>query len=409
MISNQVCQYYPSQFGVDVLVVGGGIVGMACALEMQTQNPSAKIALVEKETGPAAHQSSHNSGVIHAGVYYAPGSLKARFCREGVQATEAFCTKHKITFNRTGKLIVATSEAEVERMHILGKRARQNGILIEDVDQIGLQHMEPNIRGLAALHSPTTGITDYQKITAKLAELFTAGGGVLRYSEAVISGAETASQVTVTTTKGVISAQQVITCAGLHSDRLIRAFGHQPGYQVVPSPGEFFKLLNKPEQLVKHLIYPVPDPARPFLGVHLTRKTNGGFTVGPNAVLAFKREGYSLSDFSLQDMLSTFSYPGFWRMLGKNSRSAVSELSASISKRVYLKRIRHYCPHIQLKDLAPYPAGVRAQAIAPDGKIIDDFLFVKTHRCLHVGNAPSPAATSAIPIAKHIVDEIRPH
>jgi len=294
-------------------------------------------------------------------------------------------------------------------MRVLGERARSNGILIEDVDEGALRKTEPHINGLAALYSPTTGIVDYKRVTEKFAELFLAQGGNIRYNEQVLSGAEKNTHVAITTSKNTIEAGHVITCAGLHSDKLIKAFNQSPGYQVVPFRGEFFRLENQPDNLGNHLIYPVPNPARPFLGVHLTKKLFGGFTVGPNAVLAFKREGYRLRDFSMHDMADTFSYAGFWRMLGKNTSAAASELTASASKRLYLKRVRTYCSRIELNDLAPYPAGVRAQAVAPDGKIIDDFLFVKSARCLHVGNAPSPAATSAIPIAQHIIKTLNIH
>ncbi len=386
----------------DILIVGGGIIGMATALELQSRDGAAKITVLEKEATPAVHQSGHNSGVIHAGVYYAPGSLKARFCRAGVQATEAFCTEHGVPFDRVGKLIVATSDAEVTRLSALGMRARSNGIDIQDVDEAALRKMEPHINGRAALFSPSTGITDYKQMTAVMANLFVQRGGIIRYGEQVITGRETSTHVAVTTHHGEIHAGRVVTCAGLQSDRVIRTFGQDPGYRVVPFRGEFFRLLNQPDDLVRHLIYPVPDPERPFLGVHLTRKIAGGFTVGPNAVLAFKREGYKLTDFSAKDLSETFGYAGFWRMLAQNAGSAVSELTASVSKRAYLKRIRKYCSHVQLKDLSPYPAGVRAQAVAPDGNIIDDFLFVRSARCLHVGNAPSPAATAAVPIAAHI-------
>lgn len=390
----------------DILIIGGGIIGMATALELQSRDPAARITVLEKEPTPATHQSGHNSGVIHAGVYYAPGSMKARFCREGVQATEAFCTEHDIPFERLGKLIVATDETELTRMQALGERARQNGIVIEDVDAASLRRMEPHINGVAALYSPSTGITDYKRIAEVMSALFIARGGNVRFGARVVSGEERGGSVSVTTAQKRFEAGRVVTCAGLHSDRIIRAFGQQPGYRVVPFRGEFFRLLNQPDDLVSHLIYPVPDPARPFLGVHLTRKIAGGFTVGPNAVLAFKREGYRLSDISPPDMLDTLSYGGFWRMLAQNAASAASELTASASKRAYLKRIHKYCDRIALGDLAPYPAGVRAQAVAPDGKIIDDFLFVKTARCLHVGNAPSPAATAAVPIARHIADQL---
>ena len=390
----------------DILIIGGGIIGMAAALELQTRDPSARITVLEKEPVPAVHQSGRNSGVIHAGVYYAPGSMKARFCREGAKATEAFCTEHGIRFERLGKLIVAVSEAEVVAMENLGKRARQNGIVIEDVDQSSLRAMEPRINGVAALFSPATGITDFKRVTEVMSSLFVSRGGAARYGERAVSGQETAAHISVTTDKGVIEANRVVTCAGLHSDRLIRAFGQEPGYRVVPFRGEYFRLMNQPDDLVRHLIYPVPDPERPFLGVHLTRKIAGGFTVGPNAVLAFKREGYKLKQVSAGDTAETLTYPGFWRMLAQNAGSVVSELEASASKRAYLKRVQKYCSRIKLSDLASYPAGVRAQAIAPNGKIIDDFLFIQSERCLHVGNAPSPAATSAIPIAHRIAEQL---
>ncbi|MBV6632693.1 MAG: L-2-hydroxyglutarate oxidase [Alphaproteobacteria bacterium] len=390
----------------DILIIGAGIIGMATALELQARNPKTKITVLEKEAGPAAHQSGHNSGVIHAGVYYAPGSLKAQFCRAGVPATEAFCAEHGVAHERLGKLIVATNDAEVARMKKLGERARQNSIVIEDVDEAGIRQIEPHINGLAALYSPSTGIADYKRMTEVMAKLFTARGGEVRYGEQVRTGTETQSAVLVGTDKALIDADRVVVCAGLHSDRLIRAFGYKPGYRVIPFRGEYFRLQNQPEDLVRHLIYPVPDPERPFLGVHITRKLDGGFTVGPNAVLAFKREGYRLADISARDMASTLSYGGFWRMLAQNASSAISELTASASRRLYLKQVRKYCSRIQLADLTHYPAGVRAQAVAPDGKIIDDFLFVESERCLHVGNAPSPAATSAIPIAEYIADRL---
>jgi len=390
---------------VDILIVGAGIVGIATALEMQTREPNARITVIEKEANPAAHQSGHNSGVIHAGVYYKPGSMKAKFCRDGVTATIDFCTEHGIPVKQCGKLIVATDAAELTRLQNLGTRARENGILIEDVDQAQLSRMEPNINGVAALYSPTTGITDYKQVTEVMAKLFTTRGGVIRYNEPVIRGRETDSLVTITTNRGTIEADRVFTCTGLHSDRTIRAFGQDPGYQVVPFRGEYFQLLNQPDDLVNHLIYPVPDPERPFLGIHLTRKIHGGFTVGPNAVLAFKREGYNLTDFSMKDVAGTLGFSGFWKMLAQNAGPAVSELVGSMSRRTYLTRIHKYCSNIKLTDLAPYPAGVRAQAVAPDGKIIDDFLFVQTPRCLHVGNAPSPAATSAIPIATYVANQ----
>ena len=383
----------------DILIIGGGIIGMVVALELQMLDPSARITVLEKEPVPAVHQSVRNSGVIHAGVYYVPGSMKARFCREGVKATEAFSAEHGIRFERLGKLIVATSEAEVVPVQNLGRRARQNGIVIEDVDQSPLRAMESHINGVAALYSPATGITDFKRVTEVMAAHFASRGGVVRYGERAVSGQETAAHVSVTTGRGAIKANRAVTCAEFHSDRLIRAFGQEPGYRVMPFQGEYFRLTNQPDNLVRHLIHPVPDPERPFLGVHLTRKIAGDFTVGPNVVLAFKREGYKLKQVSTCGMAETLTYPGFWRMLAQNAGSVVLELEASASKRAYLKRVQKDCSRIKLSDLASCPAGVRAQAVAPNGKIIDEFLFVQSERCLRVGNAPSPAATSAMLIA----------
>lgn len=391
---------------VDYLVVGAGIVGLATAYELKQRFPEKSVLIVEKEATPAEHQSGHNSGVIHAGVYYAPGSLKARFCKEGAEAIRSFAQQHNIHYEDCGKLIVATSNEELQRMQKLAQRARQNGIVIEDVSAAQLATMEPNINGLGAIYSPNTGIIDFKQVSQKMAQVLLQQGAQIQYQTSVIGAQELSDKVIVDTTNGPIQAGQVVTCAGLHADRLIKQFGHKPGFQVVPFRGEFFRLLNQPYNLVQHLIYPVPDPERPFLGVHLTRKLNGAFTVGPNAVLAMSREGYKRTDISLKDLLGTLTFTGFWRMLVSNARSAVSELSASLSKRVYLKRVQKYYSKLSLSDLIPYPAGVRAQAVADDGSIIDDFLFVETERCLHVGNAPSPAATSCIPIARHIVDRI---
>ncbi len=243
-------------------------------------------------------------------------------------------------------------------------------------------------------------------MTRAMAALFTDRGGVIKTGCIVIKGAELAESVMIETSQGAFEAGRAVACAGLHSDRMINAFGHQPSYRIVPFRGEYYRVGNQPADFVRHLIYPVPDPERPFLGVHLTRKLDGGFTVGPNAVLAFKREGYRLTDISPRDLMGTLTYPGFWRMLGQNFGPAMDELTASASKRRYLKKVQKYCAQIRLEDLTPYPAGVRAQAVARDGKIIDDFLFVETEHMLHVGNAPSPAATSAIPIAKHLADRL---
>lgn len=390
----------------DVVIVGGGIVGLATGLEVQRRHPGARVAVLEKEHAPARHQTGRNSGVIHAGVYYAPGSLKARFCREGAAATRAFCNENGIAHETCGKLIVATDPAELPRMEALFQRAHANGIRIERLTEAEARAREPAISSVGALWSPDTGIVDYGEMAQAMARRLTAAGGEILTGHRVMGGAETTAGVTLRAGGLRISAAKAVFCAGLHADRMARMMGMKPDFRIIPFRGEYFRILNQPTDLVRSLIYPVPDPERPFLGVHLTRKMGGGFTVGPNAVLAGKREGYGKTDLSARDLADTFGWPGFWRMLARNVGPAVSELAGSALRGLYLKRVQRYCARITAEDLAPYRAGVRAQAVARDGRLIDDFLFLETGRTLHVCNAPSPAATAAIPIAAHIVDRL---
>ena len=390
----------------DLVIVGGGIVGLATALELQQHQPDARVLLVEKEPTVAQHQTGRNSGVIHAGVYYAPGSLKAQFCREGAAATRAFCDAHGLPYEDCGKLIVATDPSELPRMQALFQRATANGLPIERLTEAEARTWEPNIAAIGALWSPSTGIVDYAAIARKMADLFTARGGTLETGTHVIAGNESAQGITLTTTIGPIQAAKAVFCAGLHADRMATAMGLEPEFRIIPFRGEYFRILNQPADLVRRLIYPVPDPERPFLGVHLTRKMGGGFTVGPNAVLAMKREGYTRTDLSPRDLAAALAWPGFWRMLARNAAPAVGELAASVSTGLYLKKVQRYAPHLTRADLAPYRAGVRAQAVARDGRLIDDFLFLNGRHSLHVCNAPSPAATAAIPIARHIAHRL---
>ena len=390
----------------DVVIVGGGIVGLATGLEVQRRDPAARVLLIEKEAELALHQTGRNSGVIHAGVYYPAGSLKARFCREGAAATRAFCDEHGIAHETCGKLIVATHEAELPRMDALFERATANGIAIEPVSGDEARRREPNISAIAALWSPDTGIVDYGVIARHMAEKLIAQGGRIVTGERIEVGHETSDSVTVAAGGNTYSAAKAVFCAGLHADRLVRIMGLEAQFRIIPFRGEYFRILNQPEDLVRTLIYPVPDPERPFLGVHLTRKMGGGFTVGPNAVLAASREGYSKTDLSARDLADTVAWPGFWRMLGANIRPAMGEMAGSLSTRHYLTKVRRYCPRVALENLAPYRSGVRAQAVTRDGKLVDDFLFVEGRNSLHVCNAPSPAATAALPIATHIVDRI---
>ena len=390
----------------EVAILGGGIVGLATALEVQRRQPGARVLLLEKEAALARHQTGRNSGVIHAGVYYAPGSLKAQFCTAGAAATRAFCTEHGVPFDDCGKLIVATHADEVPRLEALMARATANGLALERLSQDQARARAPNIRAVAALWSPATGIVDYAAVAARMADLFTLRGGTVRVGVRVTGGVERAGSVLLHTTAGPVEAAKAVVCAGLQADRMARAFGLAPDFRIIPFRGEYFAIRNQPPDLVRHLIYPVPDPERPFLGVHLTRKMGGGFTVGPNAVLALKREGYDKTDISLPDLAATVAWPGFWRMLGRNLGPALSEGAASVSKRLYLRKVQRYCDQISLGDLVPYRSGVRAQAVARDGRLIDDFLFLEGRHSLHVCNAPSPAATAAIPIAAHIVQRL---
>lgn len=396
----------PTQPTTDFAIVGGGIVGLATALDLQSRHPNAKITLLEKEPVPALHQTGRNSGVIHAGVYYAPGSLKAQFCALGVSATRDFCTEHAIPTQTCGKLIVATNADELARMAILESRARANGIQIERLNAEEARMLEPNISATAALLSPSTGIVDFAVIARKMAAVFMDRGGETLFDTRITGGEETAQAVTLRTNTGTISAGKAVFCTGLHADRTARQFGAEIDFRIIPFRGDYFAIKNQPDDLVQHLIYPVPDPERPFLGVHLTRKMDGGFTVGPSAVLAGAREGYGKFSLNAADLASALTYPGFWKLLARNAGSAADELASSLSKQLYLKKVQKYCARITLNDLAPYKSGVRAQAVARDGKIIDDFLFVDTRHSLHVCNAPSPAATSAIPIARHIADRL---
>jgi L-2-hydroxyglutarate oxidase len=390
----------------DFIVIGGGILGLATARELQQRYPGKRVLVLEKEAGPAQHQTGHNSGVIHAGVYYKPGSLKARFCKEGNAATKAFCREHGIPFDECGKLLVATNAIELERMQALIGRCAENALPIEVLDAEQLKAREPNITGVGGIFVPSTGIVSYTRICEKMAEQVVAEGGEVRYNVEIRTIRELPDQVELESEQELFVGNFLIACAGLMSDRIVRMLGQTPAFKIIPFRGEYFLLPPQHNRIVNHLIYPIPDPDLPFLGVHLTRMIDGTVTVGPNAVLAFKREGYRKTDFSLGDMAEMLSYPGLLKMLARNLKPGLMEMKNSLFRRGYLEQVRKYCPQLTLADLKPYPAGVRAQAVAKDGSLVDDFLFVNTDRALVVCNAPSPAATSAIPIAAHIVDQI---
>ncbi len=388
----------------DYIIIGGGIIGTSTAWQLSQRCPGKTILLLEKEERLALHQTGRNSGVIHAGVYYPTGSLKALFCRSGNEMVYRFCQEHGLPCENCGKLLVATNPAEFVRMQKLFRHAQENRIDVEWLSRGQLREREPHILGVGAFLVRQTGITDYRLFACKLAELFREAGGEIRLGTEVLGLKEMADEVRVETTVGGFAARHLITCAGLMSDRLVRMLGLKADFQIVPFRGEYYQLPRSKSDIIHHLIYPIPDPALPFLGVHLTRMIDGRVTVGPNAVLALKREGYRKADVSLRDLKEMAAFGGFWKVIAENLRSGIMEYKNSFFKRGYLGLVRKYCPEIELCDLEPHPAGVRAQAVNNNGTLIHDFLFIHSKRSIHVCNAPSPAATSALPIGAHILD-----
>lgn len=390
----------------DYCIVGGGIVGLATARALLERRPGAGIVLVEKEDHFAAHQTGHNSGVIHAGIYYAPGSLKARLCREGLHATIEFCSERGIPYEQCGKLIVATNRVEEQRISDLYNRATANGLKLEHLNVGQLHEMEPAITGSAALLSRETAIVDYREVCRELARVLSDEGVEFALGQKVKSVSEKPDRVDIGGEGASWSARHLIVCGGLQADRLARMAGLDVDFRIVPFRGEYFQLPPSRNQLVSRLIYPAPDPSLPFLGVHLTRMIDGSTTVGPNAVIGFSREGYPKFSFNAVDMASFASFTGFWKLIWNHRKHAVHELIGSLFRSTYLEECRKYCPELTLDDLLPYRAGIRAQVVQRDGTAVHDFLFAETHRMLHVCNAPSPAATSALPIGRMIAQKV---
>lgn len=394
----------------DYVIVGGGIVGISTAWQLQLQYPEKSILVVEKENALSQHQTGHNSGVIHAGVYYAPGSLKADFCKAGVERTLAFCQKHNIPVENCGKLLVATNELELERMHALYERCQKNGIDVELLGQDTLTEREPNITGLGAIFVESTSIVNYRLITEKMADEFIQLGGEISRRTEVIALSESTKQITVGCKSDgqpfQLDCRFLISCSGLMADRLTQMLDIETNFQIIPYRGEYYRLAPKFNNIVNHLIYPIPDPELPFLGVHLTRMIDGTVTVGPNAVQGWKREGYGRINISLKDILDMVQFSGFWKVSAKHLKTGLIETKNSWWKPGYLKLVNKYCPQIKACDLEPYPAGIRAQAVLKDGTLVHDFLFAESPRSLHVCNAPSPAATSALPIGEYICQKV---
>ncbi|NWA08988.1 L-2-hydroxyglutarate oxidase [Pseudomonas gingeri] len=390
----------------DFCIIGGGIVGLATAMELLKRQPGASLVILEKEATLARHQTGHNSGVIHAGIYYAPGSLKADLCKRGAQATKDFCREHGIRFEVCGKVLVASTPLEVQRMDALYERSQLNGLKVERLDADELRRREPNIVGLGGLFLDATGIVDYRQVCEAMARVIRTGGGEIRLEKTVTAIRENTDSVTVSTEDDVWQARKLVACAGLQSDRLATLAGIPIEHQIIPFRGEYFRLPASKNDIVNHLIYPIPDPELPFLGVHLTRMIDGSVTVGPNAVLGLGRENYRKFSVNWRDVAQYASFPGFWKTIWQNLGSGSVEMKNSLFKRGYLEQCRKYCPSLTVEDLQPYEAGIRAQAVMRDGSLVHDFLFAETARMVHVCNAPSPAATSAMPIGEMIAERI---
>lgn len=393
----------------DLIVIGAGIVGLATAREALRRRPGISVLVLEKADDVASAQTGHNSGVIHAGLYYAPGSLKARLCRAGEKATKDFCDEHGIRYETVGKLVVATDDVEIQRMKALAERAAENGIKVEHINGDRLAEMEPNVRGREALISPATGIVDFRDVAHAMArDIEQMGGSVITRSQvrSIDERSGASGKVVVGSDTGEYHTRQLVACAGLQADRVATMGGLDIDFQIIPFRGEYYQLPHDRWGIVQRLIYPVPDPDLPFLGVHLSPTIDGRITVGPNAVLGFSRERYPRGSITGRDVARFLAFPGMWRFAMNNIQTGVEEMRSSYFPRGYLKLVRKYCPGLELADLRPYPAGIRAQAIMRDGTPVEDFLLRSTDHQLHVCNAPSPAATSAIPIGKLIVDKI---
>ncbi|MBW5486252.1 L-2-hydroxyglutarate oxidase [Streptomyces bambusae] len=386
----------------DVLVIGGGIVGLSTAYALSRLAPGTRVVVLEKEDGPARHQTGRNSGVIHSGIYYRPGSLKARFAVRGASEMVKFCAEHDIPHSVTGKLIVATERSELPRLHALVQRGRENGIPVRELGPAQITEYEPEVRGLAAIHVGTTGIVDYGQVAARLAE---SSGAEIVYGARVDLVSRRPAGVAVRTASGlVVRARALVNCAGLQCDRIARLAGDDPEMRIVPFRGEYYDLARP--SLVRGLVYPVPDPAFPFLGVHLTRGIGGGVHVGPNAVPALAREGYGWGTVRPADVASELAWPGTWRIARRHWRYGAGEIHRSLSKRAFTEAVRRLLPAVAEADLVPAAAGVRAQAVLRDGTLVDDFLIREAPRTVHVLNAPSPAATASLPIGREIATRV---
>ncbi len=388
----------------DIAVIGGGIVGTATAMALSQKN-NLSIIILEAEEKLAAHQTGNNSGVIHSGLYYKPGSLKANNCVTGRKALYEFCQQHDIPHEQCGKLVVATNEDEIPNLRELERRGNENGLVgIKRLTQEEIKEYEPHVAGIEGLHVPETGIVDYYEVTKKFTEVVQENKGEVKTNARVIGFNKDNEGIILETTQGSIRCKNLVNCAGLQSDRVAKMCGVEPGLKIVPFRGEYYELVQERQDLIKNLIYPVPDPAFPFLGVHFTRMIHGGVEAGPNAVLAFKREGYTKWSFSLKDTLDTFTYGGFWILAFKFGKTGMGEMYRSFFKGAFVKALQKLIPELEYNDVHASGAGVRAQALESTGALVDDFRIVEAENMVHVLNAPSPAATACISIGEKIAD-----
>ena len=391
----------------DFTIVGGGIVGLSVGMALaEREGGAARILVLEKEDRLAAHQTGHNSGVIHSGIYYKPGSLKARFAVEGSALIPEFCARHNIAHDVCGKIIVATEQWELPLLDSLHQRGFANGLAVKKIPGEQIKDYEPHCRGIEAIFVPSTGIADYTAVARAYAKVIESRGGELRLGCRVTDIVKTAQGQTIESTAGTFHTKFLVNCAGLHSDRVARLDGANPQAKIVPFRGEYYELRPEKRHLVRNLIYPVPDPKFPFLGVHFTRMTDGSIHCGPNAVLALKREGYRWRDVSLRDTWDALTYKGFWKLASRNYMDGIREMYRSFSKKAFTRSLRRLIPEIEMSDLVPAHAGVRAQALMDDGRMVEDFLIVEGQNSLHVCNAPSPAATASIPIGRAVAEKI---
>jgi L-2-hydroxyglutarate oxidase LhgO len=394
----------------DVAIVGGGIVGLAAAYRLTRERSDRRIVVLEKERAVAGHQTGHNSGVVHSGIYYGPGSAKARMCVEGAAMLKDFCRRHEVPVLVCGKVVVASEESEVPALEELYRRGLANGVSgLALIGRERLSEIEPHVRGIRALHVPETAAVSYASVANKLAALTAAAGGEIRTETELRRVSEDGGRFLLQTTAGNLRARYLIACAGLYSDRIARLEGAEPGIRIVPFRGEYYRLVPERSDLIRGLVYPIPDPGLPFLGPHFTRTVHGEVEAGPNAVLALHREGYTKGRVSLRDLTEYLTYPGFWRMAGRHWRTGIRETLRSLNKKSFVRSLARLVPEIRSKDLRPAEAGVRAQAVAPDGRLVNDFVIVERPRALHVCNAPSPAATASLAIAEEIARRAAAH